>query len=324
MVVQWDDHEVLNNWYPGEVGSPARRALHRAQRRVLAARAKRAIFEYCRFGWPAGSAARPQSIARPVRPAGRGLRARQPQLPRAEHGQPAAAGRTETRMLGADAARLARARRCRAHARRGRSSPATCRSAWSCRTGRASEGCRERRPGAPLGREHELAALLSALQARSVRNVVWVTADVHYAAAHRYDPARARLHGLRSVLGVRRRAAPRGHLRAGRARRDVRPRARSSHVPRGPEAQPPAQRRAAVLRARGDRSGDPRSDGDAARPRRPGECTRRCSSPRPDAAGVQPRLGCISKRQFPIPNSQLPRNPANRGQVGVSRFRGRG
>jgi alkaline phosphatase D len=29
------------------------------------------------------------------------------------------------------------------------------------------------------------------LKARQVRNVVWVTADVHYCAAHHYDPARA-------------------------------------------------------------------------------------------------------------------------------------
>ena len=42
-----------------------------------------------------------------------------------------------------------------------------------------------------LGREHEVAALLSALKRRRVRNVLFVTADVHYAAAHRYDPARA-------------------------------------------------------------------------------------------------------------------------------------
>jgi alkaline phosphatase D len=47
--------------------------------------------------------------------------------------------------------------------------------------------------GAPLvGREHELADLLRWIKARGVANVVWLTADVHYAAAHHYDPARAR------------------------------------------------------------------------------------------------------------------------------------
>ena len=51
-------------------------------------------------------------------------------------------------------------------------------------------------PGAPLGRELELADLLRDLQAHKVRNVVWITADVHYCAAHRYDPSRARFTGF--------------------------------------------------------------------------------------------------------------------------------
>lgn len=45
--------------------------------------------------------------------------------------------------------------------------------------------------GPPRERELELARLLTGLKRRGVKNVVWITADVHYAAAHRYDPARA-------------------------------------------------------------------------------------------------------------------------------------
>jgi alkaline phosphatase D len=45
--------------------------------------------------------------------------------------------------------------------------------------------------GPPLGREHEIAELLQFIRRHRIRNVVWVTADVHYAAAHRYDPERA-------------------------------------------------------------------------------------------------------------------------------------
>jgi alkaline phosphatase D len=45
--------------------------------------------------------------------------------------------------------------------------------------------------GVPLGREHELARLLRNLQTAAVKNVVWVTADVHYCAAHHYAPERA-------------------------------------------------------------------------------------------------------------------------------------
>jgi alkaline phosphatase D len=46
--------------------------------------------------------------------------------------------------------------------------------------------------GPPLGREHEVADLLRFVRDNDVRNVVWITADVHYTAAHRYDPSRAR------------------------------------------------------------------------------------------------------------------------------------
>ncbi|MGH2899240.1 MAG: alkaline phosphatase D family protein, partial [Solirubrobacteraceae bacterium] len=45
--------------------------------------------------------------------------------------------------------------------------------------------------GPPLGRERELAGILAGLRERRARNLVWLTADVHYAAAHHYDPARA-------------------------------------------------------------------------------------------------------------------------------------
>jgi alkaline phosphatase D len=47
-------------------------------------------------------------------------------------------------------------------------------------------------PGPPLGRELEIARLLRFIRDRRVDNVVWISGDVHYAAAHHYDPARAR------------------------------------------------------------------------------------------------------------------------------------
>jgi alkaline phosphatase D len=49
-------------------------------------------------------------------------------------------------------------------------------------------------PGAAKGRELEIAELLGDLKRRRVRNVVWLTADVHYCAAHFYNPARAAFH----------------------------------------------------------------------------------------------------------------------------------
>lgn len=45
--------------------------------------------------------------------------------------------------------------------------------------------------GPPLGRELEIAGLLSFIRREAIRNVHWITADVHYPATHRYDPARA-------------------------------------------------------------------------------------------------------------------------------------
>ena len=45
--------------------------------------------------------------------------------------------------------------------------------------------------GSPKGRELEFVELLAFLKRRRVRNVVWLTADVHYCAAHYYNPATA-------------------------------------------------------------------------------------------------------------------------------------
>ena len=45
--------------------------------------------------------------------------------------------------------------------------------------------------GPPERREHEIAGLLSFMKRAGVKNVVWLTADMHYTAAHHYDPNRA-------------------------------------------------------------------------------------------------------------------------------------
>lgn len=46
--------------------------------------------------------------------------------------------------------------------------------------------------GPALGRELEIAELLRFIKRHRIDNVVWLTADVHYCAAHHYDPSRAR------------------------------------------------------------------------------------------------------------------------------------
>ncbi len=45
--------------------------------------------------------------------------------------------------------------------------------------------------GPALGRELEIAQLLSFIKHQRIRNTVWLTADVHYTAAHHYHPDRA-------------------------------------------------------------------------------------------------------------------------------------
>lgn len=46
--------------------------------------------------------------------------------------------------------------------------------------------------GPPGGRELEVARLLREIKRAGVHNIVWLTGDVHYTAAHFYDPAKAR------------------------------------------------------------------------------------------------------------------------------------
>jgi alkaline phosphatase D len=45
--------------------------------------------------------------------------------------------------------------------------------------------------GPPRGRELEIADLLRFIKTSGIVNTVWLTADVHYAAAHRYNPDKA-------------------------------------------------------------------------------------------------------------------------------------
>lgn len=44
-------------------------------------------------------------------------------------------------------------------------------------------------PGGPKGRELEIADLLTFMRNERIRNTVWITADVHYCAAHEYRPS---------------------------------------------------------------------------------------------------------------------------------------
>ncbi|UNK38407.1 alkaline phosphatase D family protein [Shinella sp. H4-D48] len=53
------------------------------------------------------------------------------------------------------------------------------------------EGVADGLNGPPAGRERDIADLLTFMRDNAIHNVVWLTADVHYTAAHHYDPSRA-------------------------------------------------------------------------------------------------------------------------------------
>jgi alkaline phosphatase D len=192
MIVQWDDHEVLNNWYPDRdlTGNP--RYAEKGMR-LLAARARRAMFEYLPIRPTPGE---PERVYRAY---SLGPLAEVLVLDQRSYRGPNGPNRQEaagpdTRMLGP--AQLAwfktRLRESRATWKIVASDmPLGLLIGDGRRDGVAHYEGWANGAGGPLGRELELADLLSFIRRERIRNVVWITADVHYAAAHRYDPATA-------------------------------------------------------------------------------------------------------------------------------------
>lgn len=174
-IAAWDDHEVRNNWWPGQQLDDPRYRVRDAS--LLAARALRATHEWNPL--PAGP------VHRVVH---RGPLLDVFVLDLRSFRSPNDTG-TGTQMMGAAQARwlvdgLARSR--------ARWKLVACDQPLSLviADDERTEGFATGTPPV-VGREVELASVLAALQRQRVRNVVWVTADVHYAAAHHYDPARA-------------------------------------------------------------------------------------------------------------------------------------
>jgi alkaline phosphatase D len=188
-IVIWDDHEVRDNWYHDQV-LPAQSPYAEKRVRVLAGRARQAFLEGYPITMDRGAGARIyRSI--PFGPAVEifALDMRSYRSANNENLQPA---------LGADAALLGRKQvRWLADAL------SRSRATWKIvaadmplgitvahQPGR-HEAVANADHGAPRGRELEIAWLLRTLKENRVRNVVWITADVHYCAAHHFDPERA-------------------------------------------------------------------------------------------------------------------------------------
>ncbi|WP_084653139.1 alkaline phosphatase D family protein [Nocardioides insulae] len=207
-VAMWDDHETLNNWYPGEIVDDARYDLERSCD-VLAARGRRAWAEYQPVAIEQLS--RPGRIHRAL---GYGPHLEVFCLDMRSYRDPNGAnldGSAASRRSGpaADPAADPAAVPAVDHGILGAAQAAwllesvsRSRATWkviaadmplsvATRYADDRDSVAQFHDGGPRGREQEIARLLSGLQQRGVRNVIWVTADVHYTAAHEYHPDRA-------------------------------------------------------------------------------------------------------------------------------------
>lgn len=188
MVVQWDDHETRNNWFPGRRLDDDRRYTEKSAD-VLAARAAQACLE---FSPVRRSSVDPHRFyrsftfgphlevfvldARSYRGANSANRQKRPS--------------SATAMLG-----TAQLDWLKDGLRRSRATWKVLASdlpiGLVVPDGPARQEGWGNGEGPPLGREHELADLFRSLRAHGVDNVLVLTADVHYAAAHHYAPDRA-------------------------------------------------------------------------------------------------------------------------------------
>jgi phosphodiesterase/alkaline phosphatase D-like protein len=193
-VWQWDDHEVTNNWSDGkDLSGDARYTEKRIA--TLAGRARRAFLEHAPLRWhPRDESGR---VYRHL-PYGPDLDVFV--LDMRSHRGPNTFNRQKT--PGAETAFLGRRQLDWLKGRLERS-----RATWKViaadmplglligdgvdAAGRPRFEGIANGDGPALGRELELADLLRFIKRHGVANVVWITADVHYCAAHHYDPARA-------------------------------------------------------------------------------------------------------------------------------------
>lgn len=184
---QWDDHEVLNNWYPGEV-LPGSDPHVEKQVDVLAGRAKQAFFEWL----PITPGA--EGVGRVYRKIARGPLLDVFMLDMRTYKDPNDGNRY------ADAARGLLGAEQREWLKR---ELVASRATWKVIANDlplgllvpdgpdAWEAVAQGDDGPPLGRELEFADVLGHAHRNGVTGIVALTADVHYAAAHHYSPARA-------------------------------------------------------------------------------------------------------------------------------------
>ena len=187
MFAQWDDHEVRNNWYPGQVLEDPLYSVKSVD--LLSARGKRAFLDYMPLRF---DPADPERIYRAFQYGPTldilMLDQRSYRGPNTENQQKVVS--SETAFHGSHQIRWLKQRLL--------TSTATWKLIASdmpiglvIKDGKTHFENATNGAGPPLGRELEIADLLRFIKRNQIRNVVWITTDVHYSAAHRYTPAAA-------------------------------------------------------------------------------------------------------------------------------------
>ncbi|MEQ9815699.1 MAG: alkaline phosphatase D family protein [Azospirillaceae bacterium] len=192
MFAQWDDHEVTNNWFPGRMlDSDDRYTVKSAS--LLAARAARAFHEYVPIR---PNADEPARVYRKI--------AYGPSLDifmidlrsyRGVNGDGMEAQLTpEARVLGQEQMRWLKQELLASNAtwKVIASDMPIGLIVWAnFATQSGVEAVANGDDGPAAGRELEFADLLRFIHHNDIANTVWLTADVHYTAAHHYSPERA-------------------------------------------------------------------------------------------------------------------------------------
>lgn len=193
-LVQWDDHETRNNWFPGQILGDEKYRQRSAD--LLSAHGRRAMFEYNPMRV---TSADPERVYRAFR---FGPTLEVMMLDERSYRGPNSPNR-QAEMI-ADSAFLGTEQMAWLKARL-----LASRATWKVIASDMPigivvpdanpdvpkgtfEAWANADSGSPSGRELEVASLLSFIKANRIRNVVWVTADVHYAAAFRYMPDKAK------------------------------------------------------------------------------------------------------------------------------------
>jgi alkaline phosphatase D len=193
---QWDDHEVVNNWSDSKV-LDSRYDEPGIDVQLLAARATRAFLDYAPMRWYDQSES--ERVYRHI-PYGRDLDVfvvdmRSYRGPNSDNLQTQAG--PDTAFMGPVQIEWLKQKLERSRAtwkviaadmpiglNIGDGKDTQGRDQWEAIANNNGDGA--------LGRELEIADLLRFMKRRGICNVVWLTADVHYCAAHYYDPNQAK------------------------------------------------------------------------------------------------------------------------------------